>query len=106
MKKKKNREKYDNFSEFILNDDKIVMKLLFTIAKWSGAILFTWLSIIFFCTPYWPVGIIFSIFALLGWKKLYEFYKLGGSKNIKGMTAANMVWNKKQIKVGEKNGKK
>jgi len=99
--KNPNRKKYSSFSEFILNDDKIVMKLLLTIAKWVGPILFSWLAILFLFSSYWPVGIIFGIFGLVGWYKLYQFYKIGGSKNLEGMTAAEMVWNKEQIKVGK-----
>ena len=105
-----NRRKHNSFSEFILNDDEIVMKLLLTIAKWVGPIILSWLGaimIIFGSGAVRNFGIFFAVLGIIGWYKLYKFYKLGGSKNLVGLTASNMVWNKEKIiiKRGEKHGR-
>ena len=81
-KSKMKKRKHDSFAEFILNDDKIVMKLLLTIAKWFGPLIFTLLAVGFLEARMWGFGIFFGIFALLGWWQLIKFYRLGGSKNL------------------------
>ena len=101
MRKKKNREKYSSFSEFILNDDKVVMPLLLNISMWFGVVMFMMLSYIMFKVGVPFLGVIFLFFVFFGLKKIYKTYKVGGVKNMDNMTASNLVWNKKKIKVGK-----
>jgi len=105
MKKKKNKEKYSTFSEFILNDDEIVMPLLLTISKWFGVIIFSYLSFVLLTSNTMkPLGVIFGMMTCFGWYSMIKFYRMGGTKRIKGLTAAQTIWNKEKIKV--KNVKK
>lgn len=102
MKRKpKNRDKYDSFSEFILNDDTIVLKVLMTIAKWFGALFFSALAWLMFDIGIPFLGVVFGALAVFGWHGVYKFHTVG-TKDMKGFTAANMVWDKDYIKVGKK----
>ena len=105
---KKNKEKFDNFAEFVLNDDKIVMKFLLTLAQWFGAIIFTALGLLFYVAEYRVPGYIFGTFALFAWYKLIKFYRMGGPKNLEGLTAAGTVWDKDSITIEKRdnNGEK
>jgi hypothetical protein len=92
---KKNKEKYDSFGEFILNDNKKVMPFLITLSIWGGFVI---ISLIFIGTMYSDVlvlKILFGLTWLASLRKCYQFIKFKGSKAYKGMTANNMVFNNK-----------
>ena len=78
-----NKQKYHNFFDYVLNDDKKVLRVLLPMSRWAAAIIFTLFFIIIF--PY-DVDIILKIFiavfALASWYSVYKFYKLGGTRNM------------------------
>ena len=95
MRKKKNREKFSSFSDFILNDKDFVFKFLIVVSRWFGAIIFT---LLFFMILYYTDMIGLQIFigamALFGWYGVIKFYKLGGLKTMPKASTAEMFWNK------------
>ena len=93
---KDNDKKYNTFHDFILKDDRVVMKTLIVISMWTGNILFTLLILALWISRVYEIAIILGIINLFGWWKVIKFYRLGGLKAMPAMTAEQIVWNKKK----------
>jgi hypothetical protein len=91
----KNRNKYKTFHEFILKDEKIVMKVLIVLSFWAGNLLFSLLTYAVFASKNYEIAIILSIFCVAGWWKLIRFYQMGGTKTMPKLSSEKFVWGKK-----------
>lgn len=86
------KKKFNTFSSFILHDEKIVMKVLLTLAMWGGNILFFLLVLALFASKIYEIAIILGVISLFGWWQVIKFYRLGGTKTMPNMSADSVVW--------------
>lgn len=95
------KKKFDTFGDFILKDEKIVMKVLLTTSMWAGNIILTLIVLALWFTSNREVSIILGILSLFGWWRVIKFYRFGGPKNIPDMKAETEIWgkNREQDKV-------
>jgi len=93
--KKKNKEKYHSFGDFILNDDKQVVKFLVMLSTWLGAVLVTALAgllLYYGSVPFKIVGLLLTALAIYGWKQVYVFHKIKKVGVFEGLTANELVY--------------
>jgi hypothetical protein len=90
MKKKK----FNTFHDFVLNDEKIVMKVLMVMSLWAGNILFSLTVVTLLILKVYDLGIILGVIALFGWYYVFNFYRIGGTKAMPDMSTNQVVWRK------------
>ena len=97
-RKKENKKSLQEFFIWALTDDKVVLKILFTIAFWGGILILFFTTLLFIYFNFW-VGVILDVLLLIfAFKKLFDFKKNGGIKMLEGMTMGNLVYGEKKMK--------
>lgn len=96
-KKLRNKKSLQEFFVWSLTDDKVVLKILFTCAFWGAVIICLGSALVFTYFKIWILAILFWVLLILAFKKLYDFRKLGGLKNLEGMTMGNLVYGEEKI---------
>jgi hypothetical protein len=100
---KKRKREHDSFTEYILNDDKFVMKFLIILSQGFSLLIFLFLLFMGILYRNWLIiGIFGTMFALAVYK-VYQFYFVfGGVKTMTGLSASSTIWNKDKILIKRK----
>lgn len=99
------KKKFDTFGDFVMKDDKVVMKTLIVTSMWAGNISFSLIVLTMYFLKVWELFIILGLISLFGWYKVYQFYQMGGTKAMPAMTAEQTVW-RRNLDGKEKEGSK
>lgn len=94
IRKKRNIEKYNSFSDYVLNDEEQVLPLLINMSRWVGMVLMILLTILFVVYDNTFFVILFGILTLLSVHGLIKYYLLGGKKALPHLSAGQAVWGK------------